>query len=258
MQVFRSLVWNIPLQTEEPDYLLNTRVSQIPSELSLVSLTPMMLCRILQQQEGTEKIKKFRAILIGGGDFQFKIDTGQFPSTNFYHTYGMTESLSHIAVRKLYDDDEFKLLPGTQLRQNIEDQTLEFSNFLTSGSWIKTNDVAEFTDDKSFRIKGRVDNLINSGGIKINPEEIEGIIYEQLDLPVNSFFICGQSDEVLGNKVVLVFDEEQVRLNSGSLDIVKFSNAYLRPKMVIGTEGFLYNEGNKIDRKKTLQKIKDL
>lgn len=257
MQVFRSLVWNIPLQTEEPDYLLNTPVSQIPSELSMVSLTPMMLWRILEQREGAEKLKKFNSILIGGGDFQFKIDTEKFPSTNFYHTYGMTESLSHIAVRKLYEDPVFRLLPGTLIRQNAEDETLEFCNFLTSDLWVKTNDVVALTGDNSFKIIGRVDHIVNSGGIKINPEEIERMIYAQLDLPVNSFFVYGAPDEVLGNKLVLVFDKEQVMLNAGSIDIVEFSHAYQRPKKVIGADVFLFNEGNKIDRKQTLQKIKE-
>lgn len=251
MQVFRSLVWGIPIRVEEPDYVFDEFTTE--SGINIVSLTPLMLWRILQQDNGKKILGKFRHILIGGGDFQFVINLTDFPETSFYHTYGMTESLSHIAVKRIGIDKGFRLLEGTEIRKNDADDTLEFRNILTSNQWLKTNDIIEFNSDVEFVIKGRADNIINSGGVKINPETIERIIQETLDLPVNSFFVFGSKDEKLGDMLTLAYDSSQIAMPE--IEKLSFEFAYLRPKQIIPIDGFIVNESNKINRKLTLKKI---
>lgn len=252
MQVFRSLVWGIEINVESAEFLNLNEETVNNCKANILSLTPMLLWKVLQQPLGPIFINKFKAILIGGGDLLFEIDTVQFPNTRFIFTYGMTESLSHIATQEIGKEPYFKVLPETKVTLNPDDNTLKFRNYLTKEDWLQTNDVAEMLSETTFVIKGRIDNVINSGGLKIHPEQVEKWINSKIEIPVNSFFVGAKPDHILGQKLVLYYDTLSVKPEI--FETLVFENKTWKPKEFIGVEGFEINEGNKINRVKSITK----
>jgi O-succinylbenzoic acid--CoA ligase len=248
MQIFRSLVWEIPIETVKPS---TTPFLNYKGHGSIVSLTPMQLSVILNDEKQSETLKKFRIVLIGGSDISPEIEKpiADWETPIFYHTYGMTETYSHVAMRRIGHDAFYKFILLTEAQTNQEG-CLMFKNALTENKWLQTNDLAQINADGSFCIKGRVDNIINSGGVKINPEEVEEIIAAQTALSRESFYCAGIKDTVLGEKLVLV-------ILSGApipdLTTVQFNQPYLRPRGIIICREILRTETNKIKRQATLE-----
>ena len=112
-----------------------------------------------------------------------------------------------------------------------------------------TNDIVEIVNATQFILKGRIDNVLNSGGIKIFPEEVEEKLAKYISAP---FFIGSKPDEILGEKVILVIEATPF-----SIDNSVFSelSKYQIPKQILFVEAFDRTETKKINRKKTLEKL---
>jgi o-succinylbenzoate---CoA ligase len=128
---------------------------------------------------------------------------------NIFHTYGMTETVSHIALRRLSErqDQFFTVLEDIEIRTD-ERECLVIKAAITNNEWIFTNDRAEIISNNKLNILGRIDNVINTGGIKIQAEELErkiDMIFQENTIP-NAFYITSLPDEKLGNKIVLVVE----------------------------------------------------
>jgi O-succinylbenzoic acid--CoA ligase len=114
---------------------------------------------------------------------------------------------------------------------------------------IITNDIVEIVNATQFILKGRIDNVINSGGIKIFPEEVEEILGKFISVP---FFIASKPDEILGEKVILVLEATPFSIeNNFFSELTKFQI----PKEILFLESFERTETQKINRKKSLEKI---
>jgi len=125
--------------------------------------------------------------------------------TKCFETYGMTETLTHVAVRaisKPIHQQRFWAFKGIQLRVSSNQQLSILAPHI-SPLWIETNDVAQVAPDGSFELLGRVDHVINSGGLKLFPQEIEGQISHLID---EHFFVIGQKDVTLGERAVIVIE----------------------------------------------------
>ena len=131
---------------------------------------------------------------------------------NIYETFGMTETLSHIALKVISNistNQPFKSLPGIEIDSD-ENDCLRIKGEVTNNKWLESKDVVEMVNDNSFFWRGRFDNIINSGGIKINPEEIENAISLPLkSRGVSEFFITSIQDSKLGQKLILVVEGEE-------------------------------------------------
>jgi O-succinylbenzoic acid--CoA ligase len=170
--------------------------------------------------------------------------------TDFYHTYGMTETYSHVALRRIGEPGFSFILP-TEASLN-GNGCLQFSNTLTENRVLQTSDVAIFANDGTFRITGRADNVINSGGVKISAERVEAIIHQHSGMAEGTFFCAGIPDVILGEKLVLVLLKG---ISAPDLQKIPFEYTYLRPKEVVFAERFIFTETQKIRRKETLSLI---
>ena len=190
----------------------------------------------------------------GGGSVNSTLlESIQKLESTVYHSYGMTETISHIAIRQLNKDkatEHFVTLDGVKIHVNKESCLRIASNYFES--IIKTNDIVELIDHNKFIWKGRKDNVINTGGVKIYPEIVE----QKMDkIFSNSFFIIGSLDAILGEKVCLVIESDsgidpKTIKNQLSVVLDKFE----MPKDIYILSEFLRTPTGKVRRKETFEK----
>lgn len=232
-------------------------------DFSLTSFVPLQIYEILKNNPNRLKIlESIKNILIGGAPINSNIENAIINlNNNIYHTYGMTETISHIALRKINGSSRseyFTTLKETKIDLDARN-CLTINSPITSYNTIITNDIAELINSFQFKILGRFDNIINSGGVKIQLEKVEKAISNILfDLNINeSFFAYGLDDEKLNQKLVLFFESKE--FSSRILEKLKYKmnntlNKYEIPKEIFFLEKFIYTPTNKIDKKKTLSK----
>lgn len=225
---------------------------------TFVSLVPYQLSHILACPASTEKLKAFDTILIGGAALDPALEQAIVEhQLNAYHSYGMTETLSHIALLKIGCHKAFKILPGVNIALNNE-QCL-----LIETPWnpmpIQTHDLATIFEDGSLEIKGRLDFVINSGGVKFNPEWLEkhisAFLFEQGIAPI-PFLVGWQAHTTLGQEMILLTEgsafSPTVFLAIGEM-LKKRVHAYAFPKLQMVLPAFARTETGKIQRMKTIE-----
>jgi len=178
-------------------------MSQI-NAIDFAAMTPHQVKSLLTKELSLTKIKK---IIIGGEAIGTELGNQikEIP-IEAYETYGMTETMSHVALRKITGNypTPFKALPGVQFSTDNRDCLHIEADFLPEP--VQTNDIVELISDTSFIFKGRNDFIINSGGIKLNPEKIEHEIRKTTGADV---ILSSVSDEKIGDKAILVFSSKQ-------------------------------------------------
>lgn len=200
MQVVRCIEGNLKLIVSEP-----VSVPEVPElPIKFAALVPMQLKRMFHQNQLVSNID---TIILGGAASNISlIRSLQNLKTKVYATYGMTETCSHIALQRLNGvnpDSAFFALDGINVFADSAD-CLIIEAFDLIESPIETNDLVKFIDKRHFRIIGRADNVINSGGLKISPEEIEAAIAKEFNLEI---VLIGIPDQELGQKLVLVSEK---------------------------------------------------
>ena len=203
MMVVRSLERGLRLVSVEPSgHPLSS--DNINDQLDLVAMVPMQVYNSLQVPEERERLKQIKHLIIGGGaiDEALAEDLKDFPH-DVWSTYGMTETLSHIALRRINGKDAsdwYTPFPSVEVSLS-EDGCLVIDAPEVCEDRLVTNDIAELDDDGRFRILGRKDNVICSGGIKIQAEEVERLLRPHLRVP---YLISKRPDEKFGEVVVLL------------------------------------------------------
>lgn len=238
MVVFRSLLRNLDLTVVTPS---NNPSKQLDDHdaFDLVSLVPL-------QMKATSALfwNRFDTILVGGADFQ----TNDLRTTaNIFTTFGMTETVSHFALRAS-DQEHYKCIGDTIIAQQANG-CLKIKGSLTSNQWLQTNDVIDFLSTTTFRWNGRADFIINSGGVKINPESIEKLLSSQFK---SSFLVASLPDEKLGNRLILIIEGAEVALDPDYSTLPKYGN----PKEIYFLPAFARTSSRKIDRAKTTALLK--
>lgn len=168
-------------------------------QATFIALVPLQLEAVLQNPYSLRKLNQAKAIIIGGAPINQVLESKilNLVSAPIYQTYGMTETLTHVAIRNLSGkehSDWFKALEGVSFQQD-ENGCLQVKSPVTD-SWIKTNDVVDMDGD-SFKWLGRIDWVINSGGFKIHPEKIEAAI-ESLSLAEGDVLVSSIPDSEMG------------------------------------------------------------
>ena len=209
MMAVRASIINAEFTSENPS---NDALAEFhrEDEIDLLAVVPSQMLSLIDRYD---ELPKIRNIIIGGSaihpDLRRKIHEMGF---NAYETYGMTETASHIALRKISEENlPFKILEGIKIDTDPE-QCLIIR--FRDGYEVRTNDIVDLISEKEFYVKGRRDNVIISGGRKINPEELE----EKLRSVISGeFYLTGMSDKKWGEKLVLIIEGEESDYDEFSL-----------------------------------------
>lgn len=177
-----------------------------PEEIKLLSCVPSQMIHILELL-GLGSLPIVRNIIIGGSAIESSL-RGEIAASglNAYETYGMTETCSHIALRKIEDDVSapYFTLPGIKVDQDSRDCLIIHAEGLDT---IITNDVVRMLSDRSFLILGRYDNVIISGGKKVFPEDVERMIGRKTD---STFMITSRSNKKWGEEIVMITTDPEL------------------------------------------------
>lgn len=241
MMVVRALELGLDLKVVEPS---SNPLKYMDEIIDFAAMVPFQL------ENSLNDLDQVKTLIVGGGQVsQQLIEKLQKISTQIFETYGMTETLTHVAIKPLNGpniSDLFRALDGIRFEKDDRGCLAIHASALNPVP-IVTNDLVELIDENSFRWLGRFDNVINSGGIKIIPEVVEAKLLSII--PNNRFFINGESDESLGEKVVLVVEGNVIEISFDSLE--KFE----KPKEIYFISEFLETESGKIRRGETLKII---
>ena len=207
------------------------------------------------------------AILVGGGPVGATLETqiAQLVAP-VYHTYGMTETATHVALRRMNGPaatGRFEPLPGVAIGIDARG-CLHVRGPMTGGDLVQTNDLVEIHPDGSFAWLGRWDNVINSGGVKVQVEQVEAAATQvaaeqpELGLARRRFFVAGLADERLGQEVVIVIegpaldaDQEMQLLWSLGQELPR----YHAPRRLHYLPAFTETSTGKIDRNRSLAQL---
>jgi O-succinylbenzoic acid--CoA ligase len=201
MMVVRALQWHLQLIVVEP---CGHPLKALSEHVDFAAMVPLQVYNSLQVPEERERLMQIGNLIIGGGaiDQEMADELRAFPHP-VWSTYGMTETLSHIALRRLSGpqaSEWYTPFPTVSVSLSA-DGCLVIDAPQVCSQRLVTNDIAELRDDGCFRIKGRKDNVICSGGLKIQIEEVERLLKPHLD---GEYMITKRKDERLGEAVVLL------------------------------------------------------
>lgn len=205
MMLYRALHLGMNVITIEPKMTIPKE--KFDSRISFAAFIPSQIESLLTSREGRAWLESIRIVLVGGGHISSELEKElQDFSNSIYHTYGMTETLTHIAVRELSNGgiSFFRPLPNVVLNVDKDKRLSIDAKHL--GVKIVTNDLADMRRDSTFKILGRADNVINSGGLKIHPEELESIFKKYIQ---NELFVTGIPDDRLGERVALIIESNE-------------------------------------------------
>lgn len=221
MMVVRALTCGLKLLTVPPTGHpladIGPLLSPESPSIGLAAMVPLQVWNTLRVSEERERLRRVRHLLIGGGpvDDAMAEELRDFPNA-VWSTYGMTETLSHIALRRLSGPEAsqwYTPFDGVTVSLSEEGCLVVDAPAVHDGPLV-TNDIAELEAPSAagqgcrrFRILGRKDNVICSGGVKIMMEEVERQLRRHLDVP---FMITKAPDARLGEQVVLLTEATDV------------------------------------------------
>lgn len=240
---------------------------EISENVEFCAMTP------LQVQNSLDKIHFIKNLIIGGAAVSEKLKneistTLQFSNspTRIYETYGMSEMLSHIALKQISPIQEecFTIFNDVEISVDERNCLKIFAPKLNP-EILQTNDIVELMhfdsaqcDKKQFKFLGRFDNVINSGGVKIFAEELENLVKKHID---RDLVFLGKPDETLGEKLVLVIEDASTPLSmteiKSQISNLKFPSKFHIPKEIFFLEKFPRAENGKVLRKEILKFLTD-
>jgi O-succinylbenzoic acid--CoA ligase len=258
MMLVRSLITGMHIVAREPTANPLEKLAD-DQRIDFAALVPYQVETILQSPQTTARLGAISTIIIGGAPLSAStaLQLASLPC-RAYLTYGMTETISHIALQRLDPHTEpgiFEALPGITLDTDNRGCLVISAPYILQGQ-VVTNDRVEILAGREFRWLGRWDNVINSGGFKINPETIEyqiEKIFHRFKI-TNSFFVAGMPDLKLGEKLVLVIEgaaEEKLRMKIDE-GVKTIARGIERPKSVVFIPQFTRTSTQKVNRKVTL------
>lgn len=239
MMIVRALVlgWNLHIVAPAKD-----AITQYDNDYDFVAMVPYQVSYAIKD------LNKIQKLIIGGAAISKELeDKLQEVNTEVFATYGMTETITHVAVRRINGLAKSKIytaLPNVKFSLDSRD-CLVINAPDISKEQVITNDIVKLITPSSFEWLGRVDNVINSGGVKIFPEQIEEKLSEMISLP---FIITSEEDKDFGERMILIFE------NNGEHPIPNFKEAFSklssfeRPKKIYTFSKFPYTETGKILR----------
>ncbi|CAM4100120.1 AMP-binding protein [Flavobacterium weaverense] len=239
MMLIRALILGLDIDFVEP-----SSHPRIRKEINydFVAMVP------LQVQNTLSELKNVKKLIIGGAKINSVLRKKILKlKTEVYETYGMTETVTHIAA-KLVREQAFSALPNVTIE--LDDRNcLVIQAPNVSSQVVITNDLVTLINDSQFVFLGRIDNVINSGGVKLIPENIEDKLSDHIH---SRFFVIGSPDDTLGEKLVLIVEGEKQNLEDSIFDSL---DKFEKPKEIFFVEKFFETETGKVKRKEILESI---
>jgi O-succinylbenzoic acid--CoA ligase len=255
MMLVRSMATGMNIVVSEPS--ANPLSDLPPSKIDFTALVPYQMISMFKSAQ-RERLSGVGTIILGGASVNTELIRDiQDLSASCYATFGMTETLSHIALQRLNGpsrQENFHTLDGVAI--SIDKRGCLIINAAYLGDTIITNDLVEIMNPKEFKWLGRFDNVINSGGIKVIPEQIEQVIGScMLDKGISKrFFVTGVSHADLGQEVGLVVEGTLSAEDEHSLlrGLKSALGKYEVPRRIIYKDHFTETKTGKIDRRASL------
>lgn len=248
MMLIRAMILGLELDIVDPT---SKPLIVKNKQYDFCAMTPMQLRNTL------DRTRNISTIIVGGAKVtnSLKEAIKDHPA-KIFETYGMTETVSHFALKQLnnFTDEQknqeqyFKVLPGITISQDDRNCLVVEVPYISEEK-IVTNDVVAIHSETEFEWIGRYDNVVNTGGVKVFPEQIENKLAGIID---QRYIIASEPDEVLGEKLILVLEGETNQLDPSVFDgLEKFE----KPKAIYNVKKFSETGFGKIQRKKTLAQI---
>ncbi|MBR5957065.1 MAG: AMP-binding protein [Salinivirgaceae bacterium] len=249
MMVVRAIERDLRLIEVEPT---GHPLANVTDTIDFAAMVPLQVYNSLQVPDERKKLMNIKNLIIGGGaiDSALQSELNGFPNA-VWSTYGMTETLSHIALRRLNGplaSEWYTPLNGVSVGLSANG-CLTIDAPLLSDSTLITNDIAELNREGGFRIIGRADNVINSGGVKIQIEEVERNLH---DYGIDNVAVSYCADAKFGQAVVFVTTHNAT--DEALCQAISQLPKYWQPKRIITVDAIPMAGNGKIARKE-VQKI---
>ncbi|WP_395044514.1 AMP-binding protein [Flavobacterium sp.] len=238
MMLIRSIILGLDLDFVAPT---SHPMENLDEKYDFVAMVPM------QAQNSLKELKNVKKLIVGGARVSSSLEKELIKlPTQVFETYGMTETITHIAAKKV-GEKAFTVMPHVTISYDDRNCLTIHAPSIIVEEVIVTNDLVELVNENQFIFLGRIDNVINSGGIKIIPEQVE----KKLDGKINKrFFITSKEDKELGEKVVLVIEGDSFEIDKIIFDEL---DKYERPKEILFISKFKETPTGKILRKETVK-----
>jgi len=238
MMLIRSIILGLDL-----DYVAPTShpMKDLDDQkYDFVAMVPM------QAQNSLAELRNVKKLIVGGAQISASLEKELMKlPTEVYETYGMTETITHIAAKRV-GEKAFTVLPHVTISYDDRNCLVIHAPHIIAEEAVVTNDLVELVNENQFIFLGRLDNVINSGGVKIMPEQVE----HKLDGKINHrFFIAAKEDAELGEKVVLVIEGDAFDVDKSIFDTL---DKYEHPREILFVPKFKETENGKVLRKESL------
>lgn len=252
MMLVRAIERKLKIIISEPNSKPLEFLKNNTNEVSFCAMTP------LQVQNSLDKIHLIKYFIIGGATVSEKLKKDistilQFSNspTRIFETYGMSETLSHIALKQILPikEEYFTIFNDVEISLDERNCLKIFAPKLNP-EILQTNDIVELLNDKQFKFLGRFDNVINSGGVKIFAEELENLAKKHID---RDLVFLGKPDETLGEKLILVVEGNNTDEITYHLSLITYKNKFHNPKEILFLDKFPRAENGKVLRKEILK-----
>ncbi len=244
MMVVRSIIRKLKLIIVDPSA---KPFENLNDEIDFCAMTP------LQVENSLNKLHLIKNLIIGGAAVSESLKKKIFqtlrlsnPSTKIFETYGMSETLSHIGLKQITPDPEdfFTVFENVEISKD-ERGCLKIFAPKVNAEVLQTNDLVEIKDKNQFKFLGRMDNVINSGGAKIFPEQLEALIKKEIS---NEAVFLGIADESLGQKLILIIEGKKSANLLEKISGISFEKSFHKPKEIIFIENIPRTPNGKVNR----------
>jgi len=251
MMVVRSIERKLRLVVTEPS--LNP-LQDLETEVDFCAMTP------LQVENSLDKLYLIKNLIIGGAAVSENLKNKIIQTlrlsdsqNRIFETYGMSETLSHIALKQVAprSEDYFTVFENVDISKD-ERGCLRIFAPNVNAEVLQTNDLVEIKNEdpvrgtkKQFRFLGRIDHVINSGGVKIFPEQLEALLKKEIP---NEVVFLGIEDERLGQKLVAVIEGSESEALNQKLSTINYQQKFHKPKEVIFVQKIPRTPNGKVNR----------
>lgn len=238
MMLIRSIILGLDLDYVAPS---SHPMEGLEEKYDFVAMVPM------QAQNSLKELKNVKKLIVGGARISASLEKELMKlPTQVYETYGMTETITHIAAKRV-GEKIFTVLPNVTISYDDRNCLVIHAPNIIAEETVVTNDLVELVNENQFKFLGRIDNVINSGGIKIIPEQVEQKLDGRID---RRFFIASKEDKELGEKVVLVVEGAAIEIDPATFDVL---DKYEHPREILFIPKFKETENGKFLRNASLE-----
>lgn len=251
MMLVRAMVAGLHLKV----FPVSSNLSKLIVAADFIALFPKQLRGLLQTSNGIRILQESKYILVGGAPIPSEIE-GVLKShkISIYQSYGMTETVTHVALKRTghQSEDFYRAINGVSFSKNDGCLVIEYPKILDTA--ITTNDLVELVNTFTFKWLGRIDFIINTGGFKVSPEQLEAKLSTVLKC---TFMVTGIKDDEFGERIGLVIKSAPPIVGIEKETFKKILHPFEIPKSYVCIHEFSQTSNGKLDRVKTAAKIKD-